>query len=192
MPIIGTIASSISGNLTPPATIGVYESIATVTLGGGSSNIQFSSIPQTYKHLELRHISRDGDARTGGTAFWVLMNGISSSTYSAHYITSEYSGQPSSGGIGNWGQSPVGFNTWNSNAAYFAGVAVCNILNYTGTVSNKPISTIAGFDYNGYGVTAQMSGAAYGTTGAITQLNIYPGIGPFMAGSSWALYGIKG
>ena len=37
-----------------------YESIATVTVGaGGSSSISFTSIPSTYKHLQIRAITRD-------------------------------------------------------------------------------------------------------------------------------------
>ena len=50
MPILGIMASQISGHLSNPS----YESIATYTVGaGGSSTMVFSSIPQTYKHLEF-------------------------------------------------------------------------------------------------------------------------------------------
>ena len=40
-----------------------FESIATVTVGsGGSSTISFTSIPGTYKHLQVRGIGRTNRA----------------------------------------------------------------------------------------------------------------------------------
>ena len=43
----------LAGN--PAVVLSSYDSIATVTVGsGGSSSIVFSSIPQTYKHLQIR------------------------------------------------------------------------------------------------------------------------------------------
>jgi len=43
--------------------VGDFESIATVTVGaGGSSEINFTSIPSTYQHLQIRILSRDNRA----------------------------------------------------------------------------------------------------------------------------------
>jgi hypothetical protein len=53
MPILGIIASS---KLTVSNS---YESIATTTVGsGGSATVTFSSIPATYKHLQVRTLIR--------------------------------------------------------------------------------------------------------------------------------------
>ena len=42
-----------------------YESIATVTVGsGGSSEVNFTSIPGTYTHLQVRIIARTASAAT--------------------------------------------------------------------------------------------------------------------------------
>jgi hypothetical protein len=47
--ILGIIASS------KLSAVGDYESIATVTVGsGGAANVEFTSIPATYTHLQLR------------------------------------------------------------------------------------------------------------------------------------------
>jgi hypothetical protein len=52
--ILGIIASS--RLVAPP--VGDFESIATVTVGGGgAANVEFTSIPATYTHLQLRIIS---------------------------------------------------------------------------------------------------------------------------------------
>jgi hypothetical protein len=52
MPILGIIASAITGNLVTTS----YESIETVTVGSGGSAtvLTFSSIPATYTHLQIR------------------------------------------------------------------------------------------------------------------------------------------
>ncbi|NCU72421.1 MAG: hypothetical protein EBY66_05360 [Candidatus Fonsibacter lacus] len=54
-PILGIWASQ---NYSRYSITGSYESIATVTVGsGGSSYIEFTSIPATYSHLQIRIIS---------------------------------------------------------------------------------------------------------------------------------------
>lgn len=50
MPILGTIASSISGNLDASG----FFPIASYTAAGSVATISFSGIPQTYTHLQLR------------------------------------------------------------------------------------------------------------------------------------------
>ncbi len=53
MPILGTIASSFLTSLSD------YDSIASVLVGaGGQSAVEFTSIPNTYKHLQIRGIAR--------------------------------------------------------------------------------------------------------------------------------------
>jgi len=47
-----------------PAVSGSFESIATSTPSGGTTSITFSSIPQTFKSLQVRSIVRD--TSTGG------------------------------------------------------------------------------------------------------------------------------
>lgn len=59
MPIIGIVASSITNNLvtTTPA----YESLFSTRLSSTQQAITFSSIPQTFKHLQLRWAGASGD-----------------------------------------------------------------------------------------------------------------------------------
>ena len=57
-PILGTrggLAASAYGFTSGAAAVGAYESIQTYTVGaGGVSTVTFSSIPSTYKHLQIR------------------------------------------------------------------------------------------------------------------------------------------
>ena len=81
MPILGIIASSITGS-----TLTSYESISTVTVGGGgSASVSFTSIPATYTHLQVRAIVRTTSASNPNLAY-KLNNDTSNSNYRYHQI----------------------------------------------------------------------------------------------------------
>ena len=95
MPILGTIASQITGRLSTNS----YESIQTVTVGsGGSSTISFTSIPQTYKHLQIRGIGRS-DAASGLSWSYLKFNGDGGTNYVSHYLQGNGSGTASTGAL---------------------------------------------------------------------------------------------
>lgn len=81
---LGIVAGSF-----PIAVGGDFESIATVTVGsGGASSIEFTSIPGTYQHLQIRGIART--ARTGATpkreAVYIQFNGDTGTNYAYHNL----------------------------------------------------------------------------------------------------------
>ena len=59
---ITSAVSSASNSLTP-VTPSSFESIATVSGTGSSGTITFSSIPATYKHLQIRYIGKTNDVK---------------------------------------------------------------------------------------------------------------------------------
>jgi len=63
---------------------GAFESIATLS-GSGVSTVTFSSIPSTYKHLQVRMFGQ----AAGGSGGVVRMrfNGDTGTNYTAHYLT---------------------------------------------------------------------------------------------------------
>ena len=81
MPIIGVIDSSKSGNLTPTAG---YISLASVLVTSNTPTIiTFSSIPATYKHLEIRgHLNENV---TNNNAFFRIY--FNNDTTAANYIS---------------------------------------------------------------------------------------------------------
>ena len=165
-----------------------YESIATVTVGaGGSSSITFSSIPSTYKHLQIRYIARNTSTNTGlnlnfngdttSTAYWHLLYG-SGTAAAAYTISTAYI----QGG---------GITTSNQTASIY-GAGVIDILDYSSTVKNKTVRSLNGWDNNGSGFVYFHSGAWYNTN-AITSLTLVTGDAANLAQySSFALYGVKG
>ena len=82
MPVLGIIASQISGHLFQPT--GAYDSIATSTVGaGGAASIVFSSIPSTYTHLQIRGIVRISAIAEMRMQF----NGDTATNYSWHELS---------------------------------------------------------------------------------------------------------
>ncbi len=80
MGILGIYASSVL------KVTNSYESIATVSVGsGGSSSIDFSSIPSTYKHLQVRGIIRTS-AGTNNWGLRIRTNSDSGSSYTHHNL----------------------------------------------------------------------------------------------------------
>ena len=171
--------SSASNSVTPVITT-VYESIATVTVGsGGSSSIDFTSIPSTYKHLQIRGFYKGGDNAYG------QFNGDTGSNYKSHYILG-YSGTI----IANVGGNPPNYVFIGRSSTNQFGSFVCDILDYTDTNKYKVTRSLAGWDNNGSG-EVQPSSGLWMNTNAITSIKLY-GPTSFTQYSSFALYGIRG
>lgn len=186
-PILGIWASAIQ-----PSLANSYQSIATVTVGaGGASSIDFTSIPSTYKHLQIRGISRDNRATLVQNNAFMQFNGDTGSNYSYHLLTGDGATASTDAGA-----SQV-FNVGGTNAASGAtasvfGVSVVDILDYTNTNKYKTTRTLTGNDNNGSGVIRLWSGL-WMNTNAITSIKLYPSSSAtFNQYSTFALYGIKG
>lgn len=191
MPVLGIIASQMSGHLWAP--VGAYDSIATVNLSGGaSSTITFSSIPSTYKHLQLRMILRSTDA--GGNAGPILrMNSDSAGNYSYHGLegngASPSAFASTSASFLTFGNCPAGGTTAGTFGAF-----VIDILDYADTNKYKTTRSLFGYDYNAgaYGLVDFTSGN-WRSTSAVSSIALTMFTGSnFAQYSHAALFGIKG
>ena len=159
-----------------------YDSIATVTVGsGGASNIEFTSIPSDYTHLQVRGILRlagidqmilDLNSTSGGWTHSLYGDG---STVGASYYGSDIR---------------LFFDTYLPTATSTFGAVVIDILDYKNTNKNKTVRMLGGYDSNGAGNVTFSSGSR-NLTGAITSLKFRFGQNPQQY-STLALYGIKG
>jgi hypothetical protein len=180
------IANQIAGLLGVASAVAAtdYESIATTTVGaGGQATVTFSSIPSTYKHLQLRII-----ARSAGTSFAGLYMSMNSSVdpVIGHYVV----GDGSSATAGANSTKQFGWAIGSSQLANTFTAEVIDILDYANTNKNKTVRSLAGYELNGSGGVALFSGL-FDTTAAINALNIYLPTGNIGQYSSFALYGIK-
>ena len=162
-----------------------YESISTVTVGaGGSSVITFSSIPSTYKHLQIRYINTTS---TVNQNLVVTFNSDTGSNYAWHRLLGD-----GSSAIADASSSTTGMNIGRSggNSTSFAG-GVFDILDYANTSKYKTARTLYGTDQNGSGLIFLASGL-WQNTAAISTVTFTPASGNFAQYSQFALYGIKG
>lgn len=176
-----------------PILAGSYESIATYTLSSSQTSITFSAIPSTFKHLQIRAISRSNysTGTGGGIENYCTFN----SDTSANYVTHNIYGTGSTAGAGaSTSQTAmvVGYSARSGDTANAFGTYVTDILDYTSTNKNKVIRSLAGEDYNGSGTIRFWSGLWLNTT-AITSITItcLPS-NSFVQYSQFALYGIRG
>lgn len=177
--MLNTILGSFSTGVAPVTTS--YESIATVTLSSTASTVTFSSIPQTYTHLQLRSFNAQASATQGARLF---ANGDTTTTnYWLHALNGNGTSASAAGTNNNYG-----FYYSGSTSGYLA--SIIDILDYTNTNKRKVFRALEGYDLNGSGnVTLWSMGW---TTSAITSLQ-FDSIGSsFQSGSVYALYGIKG
>jgi hypothetical protein len=171
---------------------GSYDAIGTAVVGsGGQSTITFSSIPGTYKHLQLRAIARDTGTTYGtGLQIQLRMNSDTASNYAYHVIRGQ-------------GASVVASATASANSMYVSyypgsassntekyGVSVIDILDYANTNKYKTVRCLSGDDLNGSGTVAFTSGL-WLSTNAITSILLLPNDVSFAQYSQFDLYGIK-
>jgi len=184
-PILGIIASSNFQRVTSS-----YASIATTTVGsGGSSGITFSSIPQTYTHLQIRMIARNSSSSDA------VRGQFNSDTTAANYSGHLLYGDGASAGAAaatSFGKFGAGYQAQSSTTAGTFGVSVLDILDYTSTSKGKTTRFLGGYDANGTGAVGLFSSGYYASPAAITSIYIFPDSGNFAQYSSFALYGIKG
>ena len=181
--MIGNIAAGLYGVGVTPSTTS-YENIATVTVGsGGSSTITFSSIPSTYKHLQIRGMNL---ASASTADIRIRFNSDTSSNYKYHFLY----GDGSSAAAGNYSATYITFSL-GSMATDKPSISVTDILDYTSTSKNKTVRSLMGTDGNGSGYTVLYSGLWYATPAAITQIDISPNSGTFNQYTQYAVYGIK-
>ena len=195
MPILGIYASSMQ----PALNASSYESIATVTVGsGGSSSIDFTSIPSTYKHLQIRGIGRSTATGNYRMGISLRFNSDSGSNYSFHRLWGNGSSVSAAGLASQTSALQVGFITDGSGLASSFGVSVIDILDYQNSSKYKTIRSLTGFDNNTTGGTGEQGGVlmlsnAWLSTNAVTSISLYPDTSSnFAQYSQFALYGIKG
>jgi hypothetical protein len=181
-PILGIFASAQQSAFV----VGDYESIATVTVGsGGSSTIDFTSIPSTYQHLQLRIA---GSSSAVGN-FRIRFNSDTGSNYAWHQLYATTSSVLSSAGSS---QTSMILTYDNKATSTFPTCATVDILDYSNANKNKTIRSLAGAEQNSNDSLLFLRSGLWMNTTAVTSISIFLDSGSFNQYSSFALYGIKG
>lgn len=176
-----------------PASTNAYESIATTLVGsGGTSSVTFSSIPNTYKHLQIRMLSRSNRS-DANEQIGIQFNSDTGNNYGSHGIWTDGGGTVAVAQL-NYpaGAITLPWTSGNNNTSSVFGGSVIDILDYTNTSKYQTVRGLSGYDNNGSGLIAIGSGL-WANTSAISSIVVKPYYGTaWLQYSSVALYGIKG
>jgi len=188
-PILGIVASSISGSLNASS----FESIATVTLVSAQSTISFTSIPSTYKHLQLRGITKW--SYSSGSADWsnlvLTLNSDGGANYASHVLRGNGASAVASGTT----SQTVGYQQTLVPSSYTGyanifGAYVIDFLDYANTSKYKTVRGLGGFDGNGSGWIG-LASTLWQSTSAINRIDITLDANNHTQYSQFALYGVK-
>lgn len=167
-----------------------FESIATAVGTGSSQQITLSSIPSTYKHLQIRAIFRSTEA-SSGTNFYMYVNGDTATNYSYHTLRTEGTTVTSSGNA-SVAQMFVGRAPGGSTTAGIMNATIIDIFDYSSTSKNKTFRYNSGKDEDTYGGDLVIRSGLWRSTSAINSITFNIDNPNFSNLSSVALYGIKG
>ena len=180
---------------------GDFEAISSVTVGsGGASSIEFTSIPSTYQHLQIRLIGRYAD--TGSSGLWnynMRLNGNDSALYISHQLR----GNGTSALPGTSGTNQTSFALGNQSLiprtnelANVFGASIIDILDYANTSKNRVIRNLSGVDLNGVSLDTVTTGnvhiesGLFRSTTAVSSVTLFS-IYNWAQHSTAALYGVK-
>jgi hypothetical protein len=174
-----------------------FESIQTVNPTGGAATVSFTSIPSTYKHLQIRGIMHDDYAidRAPNTGFdmGVQFNGDDNgSNYARHHLYGNGNTAVGAGSASSLITLPGTNQVANVN---FMSVMIIDIHDYSVTTKNKTLRAFNGADANASGTTNRvvaLNSGLWMNTAAITQITLVAYGTGFVAPTQFALYGIKG
>jgi len=169
-----------------------FESIATATGTGASGTITFSSIPSTYKHLQLRWNARstfNGQV----TSMSLQFNGSATAAYGRHTLTGNTAGTFQAGGNAA-SQTSLAIGTVPANTGLANAMAVgrLDISDYALTTNNKVVRIFNGFNTNGSSQDdCQFISGLWVNTSAITSITLTVNTA-FATTAQFSLYGITG
>ena len=188
-------ASAASSSITTSVNPTAFDSIETFVVGsGGSASITFSSIPATYKHLQIRCLMR-GTTSSNTVDILMRFNGDTSSKYTGTQLYGDGSGTAAHAGLagGVAGINAYPFYTMaDTGAANTFGPGVLDIIDYTNTSKYKVWKSLEGYEASGTDGLILLRQGSYIDTTAISSISLTPDAGSFKENSRFALYGIRG
>jgi len=180
--------SAASNSVTTPAAFtpeGAYDSLATITVpSGGLASITFAGIPNNYKHLQLRYITRND-----GAAYYVLLrfNSDTGNNYANHQLSGNgtillSTANASDGSI---------YLPRNGSTDNVFGAGIVDILDYANTSRNKTVKAFGGYDRNGDGQALDFFSGLWMNTSAINTVTLFVFASVYSQNSQFTLYGVK-
>jgi hypothetical protein len=165
---------------------GDYELISTAFGTGSSGVIEFTSIPSTYKHLQIRF---SGRSTSSGVNVNLTVNGVTTASYARHFLQSAATTETSGNTINQ--TSILLTRLMASSVGLSSGIL--DVLDYSSTTKNKTFRTLYG-EATGVSTDAiiVLHSGAFFSTAAIETLTFTLASNSFATNSRFSLYGIRG
>jgi len=165
-----------------------FTLISTQVLASTATTVTFSSIPQGFKHLQLRVTSRTSAAATDTIS--MRFNGVSTASYSYHQLYGQGTSVVSTGGASQTSLAP-GDTAGSNAAASIFGALVCDILDYTNTSKNPVFRSLNGSVGGGAGNYVELYSGGYMSAAAVSSIVLSSlAAASFQIGSRFSLYGV--
>lgn len=169
--------------------------IQRVTVGaGGASFIEFTSIPATYQHLQVRGLLRSTTAASLADDVRLRLGNLSidtGSNYAGHTLEGNGTSVQSVSWTSLTWIARIGYAPRANSTANAWGGIVIDILDYASTSKTKTSRSVCGVDLNGTGVVTLASGL-WNSTNAVTNIRLFSEANNFSQYSTLSLYGVTG
>lgn len=169
------------------------ELISTIRVGSaGATGITFTNIPQEYKHLQIRAISRGGRAYQADYNSF-RFNGDTTGSYSYHRLWGNGTAAASEGSAS---LTTAYFNNAAGTAAPSGtfGAAIIDILDYSNSGKYKTVRNFNGVDVNGTGGVIELYSTVWMKTSPVTSVEFITTSTPYpmVQYTRYSMYGIRG
>jgi hypothetical protein len=162
-----------------------FDSLGSFNVSSATSSVTFSSIPQTYQHLQIR-FSVLGSSNNDD--FQMQFNGI---TASSNYSWKEFRGNGTTATIGSGINQSFMYVASNSGDSSYPTVGIIDIHDYTNTNKAKTVRIFEGNSKNATGTMSLWASSYFGTTNAVSSIKLYHAASNINPNSVISLYGIK-
>lgn len=170
---------------------GAMELISTTILSSTASSVTFSSIPSTYKHLQIRATMRANRSGAESEIFALRINGDTAANYSAHVLLGNGGSVSSTSYTGESYIRGEAFAA-NDDITNAFGATVIDVLDYANATTYKQTRFASGRCGSTQFAISVRSGS-WRSTSVVSSVTLLTYFGSsFVAGSRFSLYGIKG
>jgi hypothetical protein len=188
MPILGIVASQISGHLDTFTSTGSYDAIASLNTNGGTE-VSFVGIPAGYKHLQLRIYWN-----AGTTAADLQMKLNASAPTQAHMLYGN--GSTAANASSDYDSNGWYIDIGNFNNSYpnYPTSAIVDIFDYSDSNKYKTVRALSGTEYNSGDTKGRvgLKSAFWSTTSPVTSITFRQSGGSYGSATNFALYGVRG
>jgi hypothetical protein len=168
---------------------GAFDLLESTVLGSSQASISFTNLTTkyaaTYKHLQIRAVSRSTDANnTNGVL--IRFNSDSGSNYAQHVLFGNGSSVASAAGTSQT-FGVIGLSSRSGDSSFSPHVT--DILDAFNTSKNKTTRSLVGSMATD--LLVQLRSNAWFNTASITSIEVIQNSASFTSGTRFSLYGIK-